>query len=198
MEKPMKSLIYKRTHSGDPDPVTGIFGCNECMKRVRGWDYDAIIGVGGIGMEPIQEEIARKLTWVGIRPKRVGVGDDGHPLVSFDHFLYYGEHGPLLGEIAPALAQSVYDGGVRLIWDYSLSEKARKDVEKIINLAKDVPPSGQIGNRFPATTSQNISGTLRASYGCGVSATDKGAAATPSAVHMKDGGCRRGIAAPGR
>jgi hypothetical protein len=62
----MRTLIYKRTHSGDPDPKTGVFGCNNCMKTVRGWVFDAVIGIGGIGREPECEGIAGKLTWIGI------------------------------------------------------------------------------------------------------------------------------------
>jgi hypothetical protein len=39
----MRTLIYKRTHSGDPDPKAGVFGCNNCMNTVRGWGFDAVI-----------------------------------------------------------------------------------------------------------------------------------------------------------
>jgi hypothetical protein len=48
----MRTLIYKRTHTGDPDPETGVFGNNDCMGEVRCWDFDAVIGIGGIGEEP--------------------------------------------------------------------------------------------------------------------------------------------------
>ena len=30
-DKQMRTLIYKRTHTGDPDPKTGVFGNNDCM-----------------------------------------------------------------------------------------------------------------------------------------------------------------------
>lgn len=46
----MRILIYKRTHVGDPDD-SGRFGLYNCMGRVRGYDFDAVIGVGGIGNE---------------------------------------------------------------------------------------------------------------------------------------------------
>ena len=59
----MRTLIYKRTHNGDPHPETdGIFGIHECMKSVREWRMGAIIGVGGIGREPQQEGIVRVAT----------------------------------------------------------------------------------------------------------------------------------------
>lgn len=88
-----RALIYKRTHSGDPDPKTGVFGNNDCMKTIRGRSFDAVIGVGGIGREARSEGIARKLTWIGIGPRKIG--EPSRPLVTFDHFLYYGEEGPL-------------------------------------------------------------------------------------------------------
>ena len=31
----MRTLIYKRTHSGDPDPTSGRFGVRDCMGKVR-------------------------------------------------------------------------------------------------------------------------------------------------------------------
>ena len=42
----MRTLIYKRTHPGDPDEK-GRFGICDCMGRVRAWDFEAVIGVGG-------------------------------------------------------------------------------------------------------------------------------------------------------
>jgi len=47
-----KTLIYKRTHTGDPHREVGVFGENGCMRRVRGYKFDAVIGIGGIGPEP--------------------------------------------------------------------------------------------------------------------------------------------------
>ena len=44
----MRTLIYKRTHLGDPD-LFGTFGINDCMGEVRARQFDAVIGVGGIG-----------------------------------------------------------------------------------------------------------------------------------------------------
>jgi hypothetical protein len=137
----MRALIYKRTHSGDPDPETGVFGNNDCMKTIRGRSFDAVIGVGGIGREARSEGIARKLTWIGIGPRKTG--EPSRPLVTFDHFLYYGEDGPLLDKKAPALATRLYDGNVRHLMD-SLSSDERLDVGKILDLARDAPPSNQL------------------------------------------------------
>ena len=145
----MKTLIYKRTHSGDPDPDTGVFGCNNCMGSVRSWPFEAVIGVGGTGAEPERHGIARKLTWIGIgkherhsdsqrtfvTPKR--------PLVTFDHFLYFGPEGPLFKAIAPLLAKRIYGRNVRTLMN-SLSCDERKEIERILRLAENEPPSGRL------------------------------------------------------
>jgi hypothetical protein len=47
---PVHTLVYKRTHPGDPD-VGGRFGINDCMGQVRSWDFDAVVGVGALGAE---------------------------------------------------------------------------------------------------------------------------------------------------
>jgi len=141
----MRTLIYKRTHSGDPDPKKGVFGNHDCMGQVRGWNFDAVIGVGGIGREPQDNGIAGKLTWVGIRPHKTG--DRRRPKVTFDHFLYYGEDGKLLSDLAPVLAKHVYDGRARVLMD-SLSDEEQREVEKILKLARNAPPSGQLKAAF--------------------------------------------------
>lgn len=135
----VRTLIYKRTHSGDPDPETGVFGNHDCMGCVRSRSYDAVIGVGGCSPEPMRNGIARKLTWVGIGPHKVG--DARCPQVTFDHFLYYGEEGPALEELAPELARHLYEGRAR--WLISgLSAMERSEVQRILDLARDAPPSG--------------------------------------------------------
>jgi hypothetical protein len=149
----MRTLIYKRTHSGDPDPKTGVFGCNNCMGTVRGWGYDAVIGIGGISQEPVGEGIAAKLTWIG-KGKHETISDPSRPfvtpscpLVTFDHFRYYGEHGQLLKNIAPKLARRMlYDNNVRTLMD-SLSYGEQREVEEILDLANDAPPSHQLTER---------------------------------------------------
>jgi hypothetical protein len=63
----MHILTYKRTHIGDPDS-NGCFGINGCMGRVRGFNFDAVIGVGGIGWEPKSYGIDKKINWIGFKP----------------------------------------------------------------------------------------------------------------------------------
>jgi hypothetical protein len=45
-ETTVRTLIYKRTHSGDSDKM-GCFGIWDCMGRLRNMAFDAVIGVGG-------------------------------------------------------------------------------------------------------------------------------------------------------
>ena len=153
IEKRMRTLIYKRTHEGDPDPEKGIFGNNDCMKQVRGWSFDAIIGVGGIGPEPQKKGIARKLTWIGVGSHKSS--GQRCPLVTFDHFLYLGKLGPLLDELAPNLAKHIYDGKVRMIMD-SLSKEEHLEVAKILNLAMHAPSS----RRTAAVSQGNFQETI--------------------------------------
>jgi len=174
----MRTLIYKRTHSGDPDRKSGVFGNNNCMKTVRAWGFDAVIGIGGVGREPVSEGIAGKLTWIGIgkheihTDRRRSFVSPKTPLVAFDHFLYYGEEGPSLDKIAPALARRMYDRNVRILMD-SLTSEEQKEVRKILALARHAPRSHQLddGNSTgSAGKCSTKSPKRRASDNCGRSA----------------------------
>lgn len=128
----MRILTYKRTHVGDPDR-TGTFGIHGCMGNVRNWEFDAVIGIGGIGSEPQSHGIAGRVTWAGRKPKKrhslSGVG----MLVTFEAFTLLDSKGPLLSEIAPNLARRMYEGRVRTLLDsYSIDEQA--EAEHVIQL----------------------------------------------------------------
>ena len=141
----MRTFIYKRTHSGDPDPTIGAFGSSDCMGSQRSRSFDAVIGVGGTSREPQRAGIARKLTWVGIGPHKIDIGLRG-PLVNFDHFLYRGEEGPLLESLAPKLAIRMYGGQLRGGILHSAwvpgAEELDREVTAILDLATNAPPSG--------------------------------------------------------
>lgn len=128
----MKILIYKRTHTGDPDK-NGCFGIYDCMGRIRDYNYDAVIGVGGTGREPVSYGIDKKINWVGITPaKKASNTSPVH--VKFDTFLLFEHEGPLLEAMAPHLAHRLYDGKARfLLTGYSKSEQ--KEAEAILEWA---------------------------------------------------------------
>jgi hypothetical protein len=74
------------------------------MGRVRDYDYDAVIGVGGIGQEAKRYQIDQKINWVGMNPTR-RLNQQGRGVaVTFENFRLFEEHGPLLKALAPALA----------------------------------------------------------------------------------------------
>ncbi len=110
----MRILTYKRTHIGDPDQ-DGRFGIYDCMGRVRDYAFDAVIGIGGIGQEPKNFGIDRKINWVGINPKRRPSPGGKGVEVTFEKFLLLEEHGPLLETLAPSLARRMYEGGARIL-----------------------------------------------------------------------------------
>lgn len=138
----MPTLIYKRTHSGDPDPCTGTFGNHDCMGGVRGWPFDAVIGVGGMGAEPVRWNIAGRITWVGLGVHLGEPARSSHrgPTVMFDHFLYLGENGPLFTDLAPRLAARMYGRNVRVVLR-RLSDEERAEVTGILRLAQNAPAS---------------------------------------------------------
>ena len=142
----MRVLIYKRTHNGDPDRF-GRFGINDCMGRVRARQFDAVVGVGGIGAEPKSVGIAGKVNWIGIGPhRRPGLRG---PIISFDHFRGLGTHGPDLVAIAPALADRVYGRNVRSMMHTVVQR--HDEVARILRLAQSAPASTRLGANGPGT-----------------------------------------------
>lgn len=146
----MRVLIYKRTHTGDPCRC-GIFGVNDCMGSFRGrWNYDAVLGIGVAHPWPNSKEIAGKLTWVGIFPKK---GDEQYrhdrgPVFTFDHFRLLDGSGPKLKECANSLWK--YAKSRRsFILDLSVQDCAmanvREDVEKLIDKYRNKPSTSKKG-----------------------------------------------------
>jgi hypothetical protein len=144
----MRTLIYKRTHNGDPNPEAGVFGNHDCMGKVRDWLFDAVIGIGGVGQEPQSHGIAGKLTWIGIGPQAIDRTGRGPQLI-FHHFWYRGEVGPMMQGNYPALASRMYDKNVRVLMHSPSSSEPQdsktaaldREVTKILRLAMDAPPS---------------------------------------------------------
>ena len=141
----MRTLVYLRTHSGDPDKG-GIFGIHDCMGQVRSRYFEAVIGVGGRSAEARSWGISGKVTWIGIGPQKHD-GPHKAPVVTFDHFLYFGEDGLDFRADAPTLARRMYRTGhhVRTVMDY-LSAQEKAEVAKLLLLAKDAPPSPARGS----------------------------------------------------
>jgi hypothetical protein len=139
----MRTLIYKRTHHGDPD-AQGRFGIHGCMGRVRTWAFEAVIGVGGKRPWPEWKKLAGKVNWIGIGPQRTGETDRrGFPILTFRHFLLFEPDDaqvPSFSELAPQLANRIYSTNVRVLMD-DLDDVERSEVEVILARAKNAPPS---------------------------------------------------------
>ena len=107
------------------------------MGRLRGSDFDAVIGIGGISANPVREGIDRKINWIGIAPHVVDRLVNGNPILAFERFYLREEAGLLLAPKAPKLAKRMYTGaGVRFLL---LEDDA--EAESILKLAKNSEPS---------------------------------------------------------
>jgi len=132
------------------------------MDTVRDREFDAVIGVGGIGPEAVSNGIDGEINWVGIGPHKRYVEDKRGPEVLFDHFLYFGTDGPDFRTLAPQLAARMYGGNVRSILD-GMSEAELKEAEGIVQMAQNKPPSpglradaGEIGQADGCSTERQI------------------------------------------
>jgi hypothetical protein len=139
----MNTLVYKRTHTGDPDK-SGIFGIHDCMGQVRGWSFDAVIGVGGKSPWRGHEDIALKINWIGINPHKIECPPCDKPrrgpCLKFKHFVLLEEDGPDLRTLAPDLSRYMFeDQHVRVVKSQSLSIEMQEEVEKILKWAKNQP-----------------------------------------------------------
>ncbi len=106
----MKILVYKRTHTGDPD-AEGRFGIHDCMGTIRNLPFDAVVGVGGLGKEAQSHGIDRKVNWVGVNPVRNRRSNGARAgTVTFERFALFEDRGPLLHLLAPNLAKRMYAG----------------------------------------------------------------------------------------
>jgi hypothetical protein len=124
----MRILIYKRTHTGDPNSA-GKFGINGCMGLVRSWNFDAVIGVGGYGSEPRSYGIEGRVNWVGLNPTWTSHPQGHGLLVTFEWFSLYEDKGPMLHQLAPLLARRMYEKKARVLFkSYSPQEKAEAEV----------------------------------------------------------------------
>ncbi len=137
-------LIYKRNHTGDPDSY-GTFGCSDCMGKIRGYPYDAVIGIGVSAPWPGYEGIADRITWVGVGPQRVGIHPArGAPIIRFERWSVFDSNGKDLRRFAPHLAQYVYARHRRFFFSDGLPPEIQRDIGRILRLAR--PEKGHMGD----------------------------------------------------
>ena len=134
-------LVYKRTHIGDPNEL-GEFGCSNCMGRVRSWDFEAVIGVGGIGRDAIEGGVAGMVNWIGITPHKRPVKGK-HPIVTFDHSLDLHNEKVDFRQVTPLLAERIYSKNIRATMTFTPAE--RKEIEKLLKRAESSAASIALG-----------------------------------------------------
>jgi len=119
------------------------------MGRVRGFDYEAVIGIGGIGWKAKSAGISGKLNWIGIGPHKCPpTGDMRGPLVTFSHFLYFEPtDAPEVTIVMNLLANRLYARHAPryLLNDFSNEEQA--EIERLLKMAKNAPSSQQLAVR---------------------------------------------------
>jgi len=135
----MRVLIYKRTHSGDPDR-RGRFGINTCMGSVRGLTYDAVIGIGALTAEARSYGIDGRINWIGVGPKKDWSAaamkvDDRGPQVTFRKFKLWEDAGPLFHVHAPLLARRFYERNARFVLA-GMSREEQAEAEAILKLVE--------------------------------------------------------------
>lgn len=105
------------------------------MGRVRDYDYDAVIGIGGIGSESRSHGLDGRLNWVGIGPIRIPrrTGERGGR-VKFKHFVLLEAAGAHLAHGYPLLARRMYEDRAR--YRKTFSETENKEIKRILAWAK--------------------------------------------------------------
>lgn len=137
----MKILIYKRTHKHDPGPE-GIFGNQDCMGKVRNWNYDAVIGIGGKSPWKGHEDIRYKINWIGLGPKKITATKEHRgPGVVFSNFALFEETGQDIEIFFPNLFAYMYNSRKRFDMSTVLPENVYLEVMSILNSAESYPPS---------------------------------------------------------
>ena len=152
----MKILVYRRTHTGDPDPVTQTFGINDCMGSVRDWSYDAVIGIGGVAPDPGDENIRMRITWIGISPmRREATQSDVDrmkisnsyfskfrgKLINFRKFILLNDSGPLVANY-PDLHEYMFVEGRIPRAAMTFPSNIEYELMAILKLAQDANESG--------------------------------------------------------
>ncbi|MDN7445671.1 hypothetical protein QZM64_41655 [Burkholderia cepacia] len=145
-----KILVYKRTHTGDPNE-SGLFGCNDCMGQVRNWSFDHVIGIGGTSPWRGDEGIAKKVNWIGMGRKAYDITPNGHAIWAFEHFILLNENGPLLQSDYPLLYEHMLETNRRVIKSDSVFEDMFAELMTILHLASGAPPSPVLGKGKIAT-----------------------------------------------
>src|SRR5260370_1014045 len=125
----MRNFVYVMTHHDDPNK-DGLWGCCDCTGEKRGWNYYAVIGVGGVKTKPA--EMTGKLIWIGKSPTKTYVKGKRGPEVTFKDFCDCGIYGPKMYSVARRLWEKIKKAPRGFM--YPTSEK---QVNRLLKLAKE-------------------------------------------------------------
>jgi hypothetical protein len=109
------------------------------MGQVRNIDFDAVIGIGGIGGEAKSAGISGKVNWIGLRAYKEPIVRGRGPLVKFEHFILFDDKGKDFRKIAPILSQHIYSRNVRFLVNFNREEQL--EINRILEMAEIAPPS---------------------------------------------------------
>lgn len=149
----MATLVYKMTHSGDPDTDLGCWGVSDCMGRVRGYDFEAVIGIGGRSWWTNETNRAGELIWIGIAPQQIPGGKRG-PKLAFTHFRHFQNGEMMLSEVSPKLDKAMRKRRFML---YGFDQGQEREIKTILKLAMKAEPSGCLFTR-PKNTKADVQG----------------------------------------
>lgn len=117
------------------------------MGQVRGYDFDAVIGVGGIGNEPRRLGISERVNWIGVGARQRYAKGVTHPLITFDHFALYEEQGVKLSKIASSLAERLYSRDAPRFLLVESSDPEHREIMRVLKLVESARPSAQRSQR---------------------------------------------------
>jgi hypothetical protein len=132
------------THISDPDSDLGCWGVEDCMGQVRGYAFDAVIGIGGRSWWTNQTSRAGEIVWIGIGPQKTTVRGKRGLEVRFAHFRYFREGELMLSTKAPKLETAMRNCRFRL---YGFSQAQEREIGQIRKLAKKYGPSAHLNSQ---------------------------------------------------
>jgi len=143
-KKKLTILVYRRTHKGDPSE-NGIFGINNCMGQVRDWNYDAVIGIGGVAPWRDDRDIEKRINWIGINPKKHKPSTFGqgflNSCITFEKFKLFDGAGNLVEEYAPKLFEYMFKQGRIPRAGKNFNDEIYAELLDILSLADDANAS---------------------------------------------------------
>ena len=109
---------------------------------MRVFDYDAVIGIGGVSPWKDDKGIKYKVNWIGIGPKRISPHNESKiNKVVFSKFELFEENGEDIEKKYPNLFDFMYVKKKRFSLCSSFPPEVAEEVNMILNSVKNAPAS---------------------------------------------------------